>query len=80
MKYVFAILVIILFVLHQDYWQWDNTQIVLGFVPYTLLYHVILSIATAIVWLLVVQFCWPKHLGVDPAIDRQDKQANPEQP
>ena len=73
MKYLLPLLVVVLVVLHQDYWQWDNTTLVFGFIPYSLLYHACISIATAIVWLLIVQFCWPDELdqvepeeGADP--------------
>jgi len=62
MKYVVWILILLLLVLHQDYWQWNKSTLVFGFVPYSLAYHAVLSIAAAMVWLLAVQFCWPKGL------------------
>ena len=80
MKYVFCILIVILFVLHQDYWQWKRTEIVLGFIPYTLLYHVVISLATAALWFLVVQFCWPRDLDQIETADRKVKEAKSEQP
>jgi len=58
MKYVFGVLVLILIVLHQDYWQWSRTEVVFGFVPYALAYHMGISIVTAMVWLLAVNLCW----------------------
>jgi hypothetical protein len=59
MKYVVWALVVILVVLHQDYWQWDKANLVVGFLPYSLAYHAGLSVAAAVVWLLATRFCWP---------------------
>ncbi|HMO14645.1 MAG TPA: DUF3311 domain-containing protein [Pirellulaceae bacterium] len=59
MKLLLFIALCILLVLHQDYWQWHRSDIVLGFVPYSLAYHMGLSLLTSIFWILVVSFCWP---------------------
>ncbi len=63
MKYAIWILVLVLVVLHQDYWQWDKSTLVFGFLPYSLAYHAGISIAAAVLWLLAVYFCWPD--GID---------------
>jgi len=62
MKYAIWILILLLLVLHQDYWQWDRSEVVFGFLPYSLAYHAVISIAAGIVWLLAVYFCWPDGL------------------
>lgn len=62
MKYLIWFLVLVLLVLHQDYWQWNDGRLIFGIIPYTLLYHVILSLAAAAVWLLAICIAWPKHL------------------
>lgn len=49
----------LLVVLHQDYWQWGNSRLVFGFLPYTLAYHAGLSISAAVAWLLATKYCWP---------------------
>ncbi len=59
MRYVVWLLLALLIVLHQDYWQWDNSDLLWGFMPYALLYHAAISIAAALVWLLATNFCWP---------------------
>ncbi len=59
MKYVAACLLCMLVILHQDYWQWHRSDIVFGFIPYSLAYHMTISLATALVWILVVTCCWP---------------------
>ena len=62
MRYAVWILVVVLLVLQQDYWQWDNTELLFGFLPYTLAYHAGISLAAALVWVLAVNFCWPAGL------------------
>ena len=69
MKYVIWTLVVILVVLHQDYWQWDNATLVMGFLPHSLAYHACLSVAAAVVWLLAVRYCWPAGLDHSPNDD-----------
>jgi hypothetical protein len=59
MKYFLWILVLTLVILHQDYWQWNETGLVFGVLPRTLAYHMGLSVAAAFVWALAVRFCWP---------------------
>lgn len=63
MKYAVWIGVALLLVLHQDYWQWDNTTLDFGFLPRTLTYHAALSIAVAVLWFLATLFCWPQNLN-----------------
>ena len=62
MKYFVWGLVVLLVVLHQDYWQWDDARLVFGFLPYTLAYHAGISMAAAVVWALAIRFCWPDDL------------------
>ena len=65
MKYLIWCLVVLLVILHQDYWQWNNATLDFGFLPRAMTYHVGISIAAAVVWWLATQFCWPETL--DPA-------------
>ncbi len=65
MRYVVWSLLASLVFLHQDYWQWGNASLVFGFLPDTLLYHALISLAAAVVWMLAVRFCWPSHLLAD---------------
>ena len=62
MKVFIWFLVIVLIVLHQDYWQWENGTLVFGFLPYSLAYHVGISLAASVVWILATKFCWPAGL------------------
>ncbi len=55
-------IVIVLAVIHQDFWLWDNRTLVFGFLPIGLLYHALLSLACAATWAAAVKFCWPSHI------------------
>ena len=59
---VIVIAFIILAVLHQDTWNWDNAELVFGFIPVGLGYHAVYSIAAALFWAAVVKFAWPTRL------------------
>jgi hypothetical protein len=52
----------LLFLLHHDFWLWDNETLVLGFLPVGLLYHVLFSIAASALWACTLIFAWPDHI------------------
>jgi hypothetical protein len=62
MKKLVWILVAALFILHQDFWWWDDRTLVFGFMPVGLFYHAIFSLAAAGVWALALRFAWPSHI------------------
>ena len=62
MKCVVYSLVVILAVLHQDFWNWDNASLVFGFLPVGLAYHALFSVLAAIVWAMAVKFAWPTRI------------------
>ncbi len=62
MTYVVWVMVILLLVLHQDNWLWTDSTLVLGFLPVGLLYHMCISLAAGVTWLLAVRFAWPTEL------------------
>ncbi len=70
MFYVVWAAVVLLLILHQDNWLWDNSTLVFGFLPITLLFHMGISIAATIVWLLATRYAWPIENPVteNPAI------------
>lgn len=59
---VTCLLVLLLLILHQDYWQWDRNEILFGFLPYTMAYNIGISLATGLLWIVVCTLLWPKHL------------------
>jgi Protein of unknown function (DUF3311) len=64
MKYLLLILIVIaLFILHQDFWFWRTaTPIVFGFLPIGLFYHVCYTIVISLLMWLLVKYAWPSHL------------------
>jgi len=53
---------VILAILHQDFWNWDNANLVFGFMPVGLFYHACYSLVAAFFWYLVMRFAWPQEL------------------
>ncbi|MEK6231046.1 MAG: DUF3311 domain-containing protein [Luteolibacter sp.] len=53
---------IVLAILHQDVWNWDNADLVFGFMPIGLAYHAGYSIVAATFWAIVMKFAWPTRL------------------
>lgn len=62
MRAVVIIAGIVLFVLHQDFWNWSESRLVFGFMPLGLAYHALYSIAAALFWALAIRFAWPKDV------------------
>ena len=61
-KLVYGLL-ILLAVLHQDFWWWDTYDpLVFGFVPVGLAYHAAVSVLATVLWALAVRHCWPHDL------------------
>ena len=55
--------VIILYVLHQDFWNWRTAYpLVFGFIPIGLFYHGCFSAAASLLLWMLVKFAWPGHL------------------
>lgn len=58
-----VVLIIALYVLHQDFWYWRETRpLVFGFLPIGLFYQAAYTLATAAVLWLLVRWHWPSHL------------------
>jgi hypothetical protein len=56
-------LVIAVYVLHQDFWNWRKAEpLLFGFLPIGLAYHAGYSILAACLMAVLVKFAWPKHL------------------
>ena len=65
--FVLTALVVLLYVLHQDFWFWRTARpLVFGILPIGLFYHAAFTVASsALLWLLV-KYAWPAHLEGDP--------------
>ncbi len=62
MRQVVWILAVVLFFAHQDFWNWDDTTLVFGFMPIGLFYHAMFSVVATLVWLMAVKFAWPSDI------------------
>ena len=69
MKWLAALWVVVLLVLHQDFWLWTNKTLVLGFLPIGLVYHAGYAAVAALTMWMLVKVAWPKELD---AIDGHD--------
>mgnify|MGYP007073296139 CR=1 FL=1 len=74
MKYVVWLLLLVLVIVHQDVWFWDDPTLVWGFMPVTLLFHAGISLGAGITWYLAPIFAWTEvadeqaagsHAGAD---------------
>ena len=60
MKVVVYALIVLLAIVHQDFWWWDKIDpLVFGFIPIGLAYHAGVSIVAAVLWAMAVKYCWP---------------------
>ncbi len=51
--------VVVLAILHYDFWYWSDDTIVWGFMPIGLFYQALISVAAGVAWVLVVVYAWP---------------------
>ncbi|MGE4551384.1 MAG: hypothetical protein AAEJ57_08330 [Opitutales bacterium] len=56
------VLFLLMFVLHQDKWWWDDETLVLGFLPVGLAFHALFSIGCAALGWLAIKIAWPHDL------------------
>ena len=54
----------VLFVLHQDFWLWDDARMVLG-LPVGLTYHALYCLVVTGLMALLVRYAWPTHLETE---------------
>ena len=78
MKFLVWGLVLLLVILHQDVWNWDNTDLVFGFIPFTLAYHAAISISASIVWFLATVLIWPTDLEEEVAMELEAQNSDPQ--
>jgi hypothetical protein len=72
-KFLIFVMIVGVYVLHQDYWNWKNADVVFGFLPVGLAYHAGYSILAAIMMAVLVKVAWPEHLEqVEPHESRKD--------
>lgn len=65
MKSIVWLLVLLLIILHQDFWNWHRSDLVWGILPIGLVYHMGLSVMAAVVWYLATRYAWPTDTAVE---------------
>ncbi len=72
-KLLIAALILAVYVLHQDWWNWRKVEpLVFGFMPVGLAYHAAYSIVASILMAVLVQVAWPRHLEDTRPLDPQN--------
>ena len=64
-KWALVVLVIGVYVLHQDSWNWTNKELVLGVLPVGLAYHAFYSCLAATMMFVLVRLAWPAKLEAE---------------
>jgi hypothetical protein len=75
-RLIIAALVILLIILHQDNWNWENSNLMFGFIPVTLFYQMCISMGAGAVWFLATKIAWPDEL--EEKVLSEIKEANKE--
>jgi hypothetical protein len=58
-----SLLVLTVYTLHQDFWNWKQAEpLLFGFMPIGLAYHAAYSGVAALLMGVFVKFAWPAHL------------------
>jgi len=77
-KLLLSLLVLAVFLLHQDFWNWRNGGLVLGFLPVGLAYHAVYAIVAACLMAVLVKFAWPAELDrFESELEDEDKTPKP---
>ncbi len=53
---------LVMVVLHQDFWLWTNKHLVFGFLPIGMAYHAGYAVLAALTMWMLVKVAWPKDL------------------
>jgi hypothetical protein len=72
-------MVLAVFLLHQDGWNWQNAEpLVFGFLPAGLAYHAAYAVLAAILMAVLVKFAWPADLDrIEAKLDDENKTPKP---
>ena len=74
MRYGLVFLVVIVYLLHQDFWFWNTPfPLIFGFLPIGLAYHGAYSLLVCLLMILLVRLAWPSHLE-EPHLAASDQE------
>lgn len=64
MRWLLYVAMVLLYVLHNDFWLWHDATLVLG-LPIGLTYHVFYCVVASFMMFLLVRYAWPRGLDVE---------------
>jgi hypothetical protein len=64
-KWGLVLLVAVVYLLHQDFWNWNSRELVLGVLPVGLAYHAFFSCLAAGMMFVLVKLAWPAALEAE---------------
>ena len=64
---VAALLIAVMYALHQDIWFWRTPAVVFGILPIGLFYHAAYTLVTSLLLWLLIRLIWPAHLENETA-------------
>ena len=75
MNLLLLVLVVALYLLHQDVWFWKEARpLVFGFLPIGLAYHAAYCIVVSLLMWTLTRVAWPAHLeSAAPDVDRDGR-------
>jgi hypothetical protein len=62
LKWVLALMVLVVYALHQDVWNWHDKTLVFGFLPKGLFYHAGYAVLASLMMWVLVRCAWPEHI------------------
>lgn len=76
-RWLWGLLLLAVFLLHQDWWNWARARpLVWGVLPVGLAYHAVYALGCAGVMALLVRFAWPRDLDSAARATRAGSGAN----
>jgi hypothetical protein len=76
-KRLLYVVLLLVAVLHQDFWFWSDSTLVVGFLPAGLAYHAVYTLIVALLMWLLAEYAWPTHLEEDPSATIQAADETP---
>jgi uncharacterized protein DUF3311 len=73
MRWLLALGVIMVILLHQDSWFWRDHSLVFGFLPVGLAYHVGYCLLASLTMWVLVRHAWPEQLEQVEAFQRSER-------
>ena len=73
MRRMLLVLIVLVFLAHQDFWNWTRVEpLLFGFFPIGLWYHAVYTLLASALMVLLVRVAWPKSLEEFESRGRED--------